>query len=86
MFVHSDMLDAGRRNHFEIDRLLGVLEGEGTMPDDVAFALGQGIYFLAGSNTQREEDGNWRIIVVDPDLVIQVRASGSWGNVARFEP
>jgi hypothetical protein len=85
MTTHSELPDAGRTPHYEIDRLLAALRGQGPIPGDLVIAAGNAVYFLTGTNTAKEQDNNWRITTTGNDLIIQSRISGTWTTEARFE-
>lgn len=86
MVGHADLPDAGRVSHFDIDRLLDGLTGETPLVGDLVLEAGYGLYFLQGTNTQKEQDGNWRLVVSGTELHLQVRDSGTWTDVAWWEP
>ena len=90
MIQHRQLPDAGRRPHDEIDLKLPTLQekkaigGHDAFPTDAIINLGQAVYFLMAANAPTETDGNWRIIAADPDLVVQVRVTGTWNTITTF--
>ena len=80
------MTHPGLTPHHIIDALLDTLTGNAPLPNSLTFTHGQALYFLKSGNKENETNGNWRIVMDTNDLLIQVRAGGTWTTEARFTP
>ena len=79
---HQDLPDAGRATHRDIDGRLPTLQEKLALRNQVENAQ---IELVADGNLGFDEDGNWRIrIDTNGDLLIEIRASGSWVQQASW--
>ncbi len=79
---HSNLQDAGRRTHRDIDAHLPSDQEKLTLRNIVDNAE---LELVKDGNTAFDQDGNWRIRINSTgDLVIEVRDSGSWVQQGAF--
>ena len=79
---HSQLQDAGRHTHRQIDLQLPTPQEKQSLRNLLDNAE---LEFIQDDNTGFDQDGNWRIrIDSSGDLVIEVRMAGSWAQQAAF--
>ena len=75
---HSQLTDAGRTPHREIDQQLPTSDEKQTLQK---LLQDQKLEIVAEGNTGFDQDGNWRLVIDSGgNLDLEKRVSGSWVN------
>jgi hypothetical protein len=75
---HSQLQDAGRTAHREIDQWLPTPDEKRTLQK---ISRDQKLEIIAEGNTGFDQDGNWRLVIdAAGNLDLDKREAGSWVN------